>query len=874
LDMGNGQRSLAVLGAAVILSLALGAVDAYEPFNLHLSWEGDPATSMTVNWKTEQSCDSVVQFGKTTSYDRIKRGKPGVFHSVMLDGLEPDTTYHFRFGDGENWSWDYTFKTAPRSGGFTFLVIGDTLADLGDTKWPTLAPVFTQTEGSFIIHVGDLVLTGSNEESWDKFFQLDGEPVWTLPLMPCLGNHEENAEIYFEQFALPDAEQWYSFDYCNAHFVSLSTETDIDGVQLKWLIDDLENTNATWKIVYFHKPAYCSSGGWENVRKKWCPIFDKYHVDLVFSGHIHVYERTKPIRNGSVMPTPEQGTTYIITGGGGAHLGSVYRQRWIESEGSFYHFLRLSINGSSLHGETILANGTVVDTFDMTKRPTPDLVITETVYSPEYPAPGDEITIRARVWNRGDAEAPPFWLSAKFGGAMSSTLVNGLRPGEAREAEVSWKPRQTGRFEVLLVADGEDMVDEGFFEDNNAANLSINVSPPRPELRVSSLWMSSPGPGPGEEVSLLAEVENKGRRDAGPFKVRFRAGESFMDIEPVEGLPAGEKVVVESSRWRLPQGRFLVVATPDSADEVDEYDDADQASLPLYLLDFYQDGPVRYPRGCVEGEEVVIGYNTSIGAIPQESTCCTLLWWISGNQMPMSQLWPNGSAATGPMVETPMHRALDGLWYAVIPTDARTETIHFKFRDRQMVGRVWDDNGGEGWTIGLRGWLQSRIDELSEAVQAAENLGSDTGRYRSILDNATRCMEDGVYLPCSRGLEEATAELRAAVVRHDLEEARGLVEQARSMQIDTSAVENLLDRAAQQLEEGLIDPASFSAETALSMVRRMIEKAPEGRMGATILVFATIAGPLLLTRRDNPRQRPSRPARHLGKGHPGKPESS
>jgi len=231
------------LGAAVILSLALGTVDAYEPFNPHLSWEADPATSMTVNWKTEQSCDSVVQFGKTTSYDRIKRGKPGIFHSVMLDGLEPDTTYHFRFGDGENWSWDYTFKTAPRGGGFTFLVIGDTLADLGDTKWPTLAPVFTQTEGSFIIHVGDLVLTGSNEESWDKFFQLDGEPVWTLPLMPCLGNHEENAEIYFEQFALPDAEQWYSFDYCNAHFVSLSTETDIDGVQLKWLIEDLASTS-------------------------------------------------------------------------------------------------------------------------------------------------------------------------------------------------------------------------------------------------------------------------------------------------------------------------------------------------------------------------------------------------------------------------------------------------------------------------------------------------------------------------------------------------------------------------------------------------------------------------------------------------------
>jgi 3',5'-cyclic AMP phosphodiesterase CpdA len=72
----------------------------------------------------------------------------------------------------------------------------------------------------------------------------------------------------------------------------------MDPQQLSWLEQRLRDSNAAWKIGYFHHPLF--NGGKHHgpdvdLRSLVAPLFEKYGVNVVFSGHEHVYERLKPV---------------------------------------------------------------------------------------------------------------------------------------------------------------------------------------------------------------------------------------------------------------------------------------------------------------------------------------------------------------------------------------------------------------------------------------------------------------------------------------------------------------------------------------------------------------------------------------------------
>jgi 3',5'-cyclic AMP phosphodiesterase CpdA len=85
--------------------------------------------------------------------------------------------------------------------------------------------------------------------------------------------------------------------------------------QTAWLEQKLSQSKTTWKFVVYHHPAYSSGGNRENaeVRSAWTPLFDKYHVDMVLQGHDHAYLRTYPLRAGQRVPSPQEGTVYVIS---------------------------------------------------------------------------------------------------------------------------------------------------------------------------------------------------------------------------------------------------------------------------------------------------------------------------------------------------------------------------------------------------------------------------------------------------------------------------------------------------------------------------------------------------------------------------------
>ncbi|WP_371515463.1 purple acid phosphatase family protein [Kitasatospora sp. NBC_01300] len=296
---------------------------------------------------------------------------------AQVDQLIPDTTYYYVVG---HQGYDpagqrallgdvASFRTAPapdRGTGFTFTAFGD--QGVGYNAAAT-ANLIAGLDPAFHLHMGDLSYAnsgGSGKTSdpydarlWDSFF-VQNEPVASrTPWMMAIGNHEMEAWYGADgyggiraRFTMPD-NAWaqstgiYSWRCQNVGLISLdgndicyNTAANLNytkGKQKKWLESRLAalraDTTIDFVVVYLHQCTYstCHDNGAElGAQQDWAPLFDKYQVDLVLSGHNHVYERTDPIRSGkptrkvasgdTVNPLKD-GTTYVVAGGGG---GGVY----------------------------------------------------------------------------------------------------------------------------------------------------------------------------------------------------------------------------------------------------------------------------------------------------------------------------------------------------------------------------------------------------------------------------------------------------------------------------------------------------------------------------------------------------------------------
>lgn len=143
--------------------------------------------------------------------------------------------------------------------------------------------------------------------------------------------------------------------------------------QTAWLTNDLNNTRQSWKLVFFHRPPYYSKNNRPNndLLNAYQPIFDKYHVDLVFNGHDHCVARTVPLNNGKTVDDPAKGTVYYITGRSGSkYYKDSTRQIW---DAFFYNptdqpnYVTVEVNSSALTVKAVKQNGNVLDTYTIAK---------------------------------------------------------------------------------------------------------------------------------------------------------------------------------------------------------------------------------------------------------------------------------------------------------------------------------------------------------------------------------------------------------------------------------------------------------------------------------------------------------------------------
>ena len=134
---------------------------------------------------------------------------------------------------------------------------------------------------------------------------------------------------------------------------------------LAWLENDLATTRATWRIPFFHHLPYpiehhvgdplCIAA-----QQQLVPIFERYGVQLVFSGHEHTYQRSKPMRGGAPV-TSGTGIVYMVSGGGGGGLHPVVPKDFLVKAESVHHYLRVEADASKI---TIHAIGTDGKEFD------------------------------------------------------------------------------------------------------------------------------------------------------------------------------------------------------------------------------------------------------------------------------------------------------------------------------------------------------------------------------------------------------------------------------------------------------------------------------------------------------------------------------
>lgn len=368
-----------------------------KPDQIMLTWGQDPTKTQSIQWRTNTSTeDGVVKYWEkgTAEYEGLeKQAEVKVMedrllqndryinrYTTIIDNLKPSTTYSYKVGDPSQniWSEVAEFKTAPISPApFSFVYFGDTHRS---PHWGKLINDAYKRfpESAFYSIGGDIVSTGLFRDDWDQLFQYSAEVIKNRPLMSTLGNHDDQdglgAWMYTDLFDLPKngpenitPEYSYSFEYSNALYLMIASTMPISE-QTKWIEEQLKNSKAQWKFAMFHFPPYSYEEDYPVIRKEWGELFDKYHVDMVMSGHVHYYMRSKPMYAQKPVESPSEGTVYLISIAIPNGNRKMEDRDFVEVRfGGEYLYQKIDIDGKKLTMKTYNSEGKMRDSLEITK---------------------------------------------------------------------------------------------------------------------------------------------------------------------------------------------------------------------------------------------------------------------------------------------------------------------------------------------------------------------------------------------------------------------------------------------------------------------------------------------------------------------------
>ncbi len=255
--------------------------------------------------------------------------EPAMRHVVEIDGLSAGQEVSYQVAVTLEGVTEvgpaFSFHAAPAPGEpVRFVVYGDVRS--GHAVHADLLRAVVAEAPDFLLATGDMVLRGTDEGEWQKFFDIAGGVLARLPLYPSLGNHDLGAtsgrERRFEDvFALPErpadcppGAAWYALDVAGVHVLMLDSNHYRDDRQLSWLAGELARARdagarAIFAVVHHGPFARGPHGGDPFAVERYVPLLVEHGVTMLFSGHDHIYQRGR-----------KAGLDYIVSGGGGASL--------------------------------------------------------------------------------------------------------------------------------------------------------------------------------------------------------------------------------------------------------------------------------------------------------------------------------------------------------------------------------------------------------------------------------------------------------------------------------------------------------------------------------------------------------------------------
>lgn len=317
------SASLGSLAALALPAAPLLADDDDQPRGLFLTWWTDPTTTMVIQW-IGPARETVVKYSLLDS-DDWSRANAALLpfpdtelsvHRCELSGLKPGSEYRFEV---DGFKPRYRFRTMPAKATNTIQFVSG--GDCGTGRHAVGTNILAaKQEPYFALIGGDLAY--DNGRSPNTFLTFLGnysrhmiDPQGRLiPMISCPGNHEVNggnrkreaAPSYLSVFDGIFRETSYGVldigDYLSIVLLDTGHLSPIEGEQTSWLEATLaQRQERPHLIVANHVPAYPSyrsaSSGKKN-REHWCPLFEKYNVDVVLEHHDHTFKRTHPMKDG------------------------------------------------------------------------------------------------------------------------------------------------------------------------------------------------------------------------------------------------------------------------------------------------------------------------------------------------------------------------------------------------------------------------------------------------------------------------------------------------------------------------------------------------------------------------------------------------
>ncbi|MAU71185.1 MAG: metallophosphoesterase [Pseudozobellia sp.] len=376
----------------------------------------DPARSFAVNWRTNQEVtEGFVEIAKATDgpefllegvkkikatselFENQNRREPLVkasYHSVVIVGLEAETAYAYRVGNGADdngyWSEWFQFTTASAKGDkpFSFIYFGDAQNNVKSLWSRVIRNSYRQYPNvDFMLHAGDLINDRDANMEWGEWFYAGSFIHATVPSIMTPGNHEYRdgilSSLWRPQFTLPEngptealKETCYAVEYENMKLISIDAEgfdehEEARTAQVKWLDSVLKNNTKKWTAITMHYPIFSTAKGRDNkeLRDALKPLIDKYGVDLVLQGHDHTYARGYEKNEGQGLTVVKDAGTVYAVSVSGPKMYESQDQGWMVRRGEYTQLFQIiTVSQDTITYGAYTPMGSLYDAFDLIKK--------------------------------------------------------------------------------------------------------------------------------------------------------------------------------------------------------------------------------------------------------------------------------------------------------------------------------------------------------------------------------------------------------------------------------------------------------------------------------------------------------------------------